>query len=70
MYTALAYTSVQLLVNAISEAGLTDSDAIREALAATSDFETVLGGFSYDAVGDAEYDPVILIVRDGDLQPF
>ena len=57
-------------MNAISEAGSTDSDAIREALAATSDFETVLGGFSYDAVGDAEYDPVILIVRDGDLQPF
>ena len=70
VYTALAYTSVQLLVNAISEAGSTDSDAIREALAATSDFETVLGGFSYDAVGDADYDPVILIVRDGDLQPF
>ena len=70
VYTALAYTSVQLLVNAISEAGSTDSDAIQEALAATSDFETVLGGFSYDAVGDAEYDPVILIVRDGDLQPF
>ena len=70
VYTALAYTSVQLLVNAISEAGSTDSDAIQEALAATSDFETVLGGFSYDAVGDAEYDPVILVVRDGALQPF
>jgi branched-chain amino acid transport system substrate-binding protein len=70
LYTALAYTSVQLLVNAISEAGSTDSDAIREALAATIDFETVLGGFSYDAVGDAQYDPVVLVVRDGELQPF
>lgn len=70
VFSALAYTSVQLLVNAITEAGSTDSDAIREALAATSDFDTVLGSFSFDAVGDAEYDPVILIVRDGDLQPF
>lgn len=70
VFSALAYTSVQLLVNAISEAGSTDSDAIRKALAATSDFGTVLGAFSYDAVGDAEYDPVILVVRDGDLQPF
>ena len=70
VFSALAYTSVQLLVNAISEAGSTDSDAIRKALAATSDFETVLGGFSYDAVGDAEYDPVILVVRDGAFQPF
>ncbi|MDE0505031.1 MAG: ABC transporter substrate-binding protein, partial [Candidatus Poribacteria bacterium] len=70
VFSALAYTSVQLLVNAISEAGSTDSEAIREALAATSDFDTVLGGFSFDAVGDAEYDPVVLVVRGGDLQPF
>ncbi len=70
VFSALAYTSVQLLMNAVSTAGSTDSDAIREALAATSDFDTVLGGFSFDAVGDAEYDPIILIVRDGDLQPF
>ena len=41
-----------------------------EALAATSNFETVLGGFSYDAVGDAQYDPVVLVVRDGELLPF
>ena len=70
VFSALAYTSVQLLVNAISEAGSTNSDAIRKALAATNGFDTVLGGFSFDAVGDAEYDPVILIVRDGELQPF
>ena len=70
VFSALAYTSVQLLVNAISEAGSTDSDAIRKALAATSGFDTVLGGFSYDAVGDAEYDPIILVVRDGAFQPF
>ena len=70
LFSALAYTSVQLLVNAISTAESTDSDAIRAALAATSDFDTVLGGFSFDAVGDAVYDPIILVVRDGAFQPF
>ena len=70
LFSALAYTSVQLLVNAISTAESTDSDAIRAALAATKDFDTVLGGFSFDAVGDAVYDPVILVVRDGAFQPF
>ena len=70
VFSALAYTSVQLLVNAISQAGSTDSDAIREALAGTSDFETVLGGFSFDAVGDAVYDPIILVAREGAFHPF
>ena len=70
LFSALAYTSVQLLVNAISQAGSTDSGAIREALAGTSDFETVLGGFSFDAVGDAIYDPIILVARDGAFHPF
>lgn len=70
VFSALAYTSVQLLVNAISTAESTDSAAIREALAATSDFDTVLGNFTFDAVGDAVYDPIILIARDGAFQPF
>ena len=70
VFSALAFTSVQLLVNAISTAESTDSDAIRAALASTSGFDTVLGGFSFDAVGDAVYDPIILVVRDGALQPF
>ena len=70
VFSALAYTSVKLLVNAISQAGSTDSDAIREALAGTSDFETVLGGFSFDAVGDAVYDPIVLIARDGAFEAF
>ena len=52
VFSALAFTSVQLLVNAISTAESTDSDAIRAALASTSGFDTVLGGFSFDAVGD------------------
>ena len=70
VFSAVAYTSVQLLVNAISEAQSTDSSAIRDALAATSGFDSILGSFSFDAVGDAVYDPIILIARDGGFQPF
>ena len=70
LFSALAYTSVQLLVNAISTAESTDSGAIREALAGTSGFDTVLGSFSFDAVGDAVYDPITLIARDGAFHPF
>jgi len=68
--SALAYTSVYLLTNAISNAGSIESDALRDALADTKDFDTVLGSFSFDTVGDAVYDPVILIVRDGVLETF
>ena len=70
LFSALAYTSVYLLTNAISNAGSIESDAIRDALAETEGFDTVLGSFSFDAVGDPLYDPVMLIVQNGVLEPF
>ena len=70
LFSALAYTSVYLLTNAISDAGSIESDAVRDTLAETEGFDTVLGSFSFDAVGDPVYDPVMLIVRDGGLEPF
>ena len=53
-----------------SDAQSTDSTAIRDALANITDFDTVLGKFSFNAIGDAVYDPVVLIVKDGELQVF
>ena len=70
LFSALTYTSVYLLTHAITTAGSTESDAIRDALANTTDFDTVLGSFSFDAVGDAVYDPIMLIVQDGKLKVF
>lgn len=67
VFAAQAYTSVHLLYTAILRAGSTESAAIRDALAGIKDVETVLGTFSFDAVGDAVYDPKILIVKDGML---
>ncbi len=47
-----------------------ESTAIRNALADTMDFPTVLGDFSFDANGDAVYPPNILIVKDGEFVVF
>ena len=69
-FTALAYTSVQILANAVSNARSTDSHAIRDALADTKDFDTVLGSFSFDDVGDALYNPIMMIVKNGELRVF
>ena len=70
VFSALAYTSVHLLANAISNAGSTDSHAIRDALTSTKDFDTALGRFSFDDVGDAVYNPIMLIVRNGQFEVF
>ncbi len=70
LFSALAYTSVYLLTEAISNAGSIESDAVRDALAETADFDTVLGSFSFDAVGDPVYDPIMLIVQNGVLETF
>ena len=69
-FAASSYAAVYILAEAIKNAQSTDSIAIRDALAAIRDFDTVLGKFSFDANGDAVYDPKVLIVKDGRLQAF
>ncbi len=70
VWAAQPYAAVYILAKAISDAQSTDSTAIRDALANITDFDTILGQFSFNAVGDAVYDPVVLIVKDGELQVF
>ena len=70
VWAAQPYAAVYILAEAISNAQSTDSTAIRNALATIKDFDTILGKFSFNAVGDAVYDPVVLIVKDGELQVF
>ena len=69
-WAAQSYATLQILAAAIATAQSTDSAAIRDALANTMDMDTILGQFSFDAVGDAVYDPQILIVKDGDFAVF
>ena len=73
-WAAQAYATLYILDNAIMKAQSTDAAAIREALAMTMDFDTILGKFSFDENGEAGYDRVrervVHIVKDGQLQPF
>ena len=69
-YAARSYTTLHLLAAAMAQADSTDPIAIRDALASIKDFDTILGKFSFDANGDAVYDPKVLVVKDGELVPF
>ena len=74
-YAARSYATLHILAEAIGNAQLTgsvvtDSMAIRDALANIMDFPTIFGIFSFDANGDAVYDPKVLVVKDGQLEIF
>ena len=68
-FASVAYASVHILAEAIKNARSTDPVAVRDALANIYIADTILGEFTFDANGDAVYDPKVLIVRDGALEP-
>ena len=69
-FAARSYAAFYILAEAIKRAESTDATRIRDALASIRNFDTILGKFSFDANGDAVYDPKILIVKDGELVLF
>ena len=69
-WAAQSFAALHILSEAIANAGSTDSNAIRDELADVGDLDTILGQFSFNADGDAVYDPVVLIVRDGEFEIF
>ena len=69
-WAAQSYATLYILANAIAKAQSADSTAIRDTLAQTMDFPTILGDFSFDPNGEAMYDSIVLIVKDGELQAF
>ena len=73
-WAAQAYATLYILANAIHHAETPDAAGIRDALAQTQDFPTILGKFSFYPNGEARYDRieerVVHIVKDGTLQPF
>ena len=72
-WAAQSYVTLYVLANAIKTAQSTDSSAIRDALAQTKDFPTILGklgNYSFNPDGDALYDQILMIVKDGELQFF
>ena len=69
-FAARSYAAFYILAEAIERAQSTDAVALRDALASVRDFDTILGKFSFDANGDAVYDPKVLVVKDGELVLF
>ena len=70
IWAAQCYAAVYILATGIADAQSTDSETIAAALAEIRDFDTILGKFSFNAVGDGVYDPIVLIVKDGEFETF
>jgi branched-chain amino acid transport system substrate-binding protein len=62
---ALGYDAAKILVDAISRAGSTDGAKMRDALAATKDFQGVTGSITINADRNAVKPAVILKVENG-----
>ncbi|MEY2408684.1 MAG: branched-chain amino acid transport system substrate-binding protein [Verrucomicrobiota bacterium] len=62
---ALGYDSVYVLADAIKRAGTTDGPKLRDALAATKDFEGVTGKTTIDANRNASKAAVFVTIKDG-----
>ena len=69
-WAAQAYATLYILADAIKNAPSPDAMGIRDALVQTMDFPTILGNFSFDPNGEAVYDPIVFMVKDGALQLF
>ena len=69
-YAARAYGALYVLAEAIANAGSTEATEIRGALARINNLDTIFGSFSFNEVGDAVYDPIVLIVENGELKIF
>ncbi len=69
-FAAVSYACVHVFAEALKNAAATDAHSVRDALANISELDTILGKFSFNADGDAVYEPNILIVRDGTFRLF
>ena len=70
-WAAQSYATLHVLANAIKTAQSVDPAAIRDALAQTIDFPTILGRlghFSFNPEGDALYDQILVVVKDGEFE--
>lgn len=62
---ALGYDSAMILVDAIKRAGTTEGKALRDAIAATKDFDGITGKITLDEKRDANKPAVVLTIKDG-----
>lgn len=69
-FAAQAYDAYYIVTNALKAAGKADRDRLRDTLAATKNFDGVLGKFSFDAERDVVMEPSVLIVQGGKFRIF
>ncbi len=69
-FAAQAYDAFHIMANALKAAGSADRSKLRDALAATRNFQGVLGTFSFDADRDVVMEPNVLIVKGGKFAIF
>ena len=62
---ALGYDSAKILADAIKRAGTTDGPALRDAIAATKDYQGVTGKISLDAQRNANKPAVVQTIANG-----
>jgi branched-chain amino acid transport system substrate-binding protein len=62
---ALGYDSAMILADAIKRAGTTEPEKLRDAIAATKDFQGVTGRITLDEKRNASKPAVILTIKDG-----
>jgi len=65
---ALGYDSAMILADAIKRANTTNEPALRDAVAATKDFQAVTGTITLDDKRNATKPAVILAIKDGKFQ--
>jgi branched-chain amino acid transport system substrate-binding protein len=63
--SALGYDSAMVLVDALKRAGTTDGPKLRDALAATKDFQGATGRITFDAQRNPTKSAVVLTVKNG-----
>jgi len=69
-FAAQAYDAFYIMTNALKAAGTPDRAKLRDALAATRNFQGVVGRFSFDADRDVVMTPSVLIVKGGKFAIF
>jgi branched-chain amino acid transport system substrate-binding protein len=62
---ALGYDTVMVLADSIKRAGTTDGPKLRDAIAATKDFDSVTGKTTLDANRNATKPAVIITIKNG-----
>lgn len=67
---ALGYDAAGILADAIRRAGTTDGPALRDAIAATKDYDGVTGRITIDPERNARKDAVVLKIEDGRFRFF